>query len=186
MTLKKGAYSDSELIQLFHDSAKREFAFKLIVGRYQERLYWHIRKMVMVHEDTDDVLQETFLKVWKSLEGFREDSSLFTWLYRIATNETLAFLKKKKRRYLLPINDVQSTLTDSLHDDAYFNGDDAQLKLQKAVLALPEKQQLVFNMKYYDDMKYEEISGILNVSVGSLKASYHHAVKKIEKLITSD
>ncbi|MBN1599614.1 MAG: sigma-70 family RNA polymerase sigma factor [Bacteroidales bacterium] len=186
MALKKGKYSDSDLIRLFHDSGKREYAFNLIIKKYQDRLYWHIRKMVIVHEDTNDILQDTFLKAWNALYKFREDSSLFTWLYRIATNETLAFLKRKKRKYYLPIVDMQKQLAETLEDDVYFNGNEAQMKLQKAILELPERQRLVFNLKYFDELKYEEIAEILNTSVGSLKASYHHAVKKIEYYIKSD
>jgi len=179
-------YSDKELLDMYRESDTRNYAFNLIVRKYQERIYWHIRKIVVNHDDSDDVVQNTFLKVFGGLEHFREDSQLYTWMYRIATNEALTFLKRKKTKYLLPLVDVEHALSNSLESDQYFNGDELQLKLQKAVLRLPEKQRLVFNMKYYDEMKYEDISAILGTSVGALKASFHHAVKKIEKFIEED
>jgi RNA polymerase sigma factor (sigma-70 family) len=179
-------YSDKELMGLFRKPESRELAFNLIVRQYQEKLYWHIRKLIIDHNDTDDTLQNTFIKVWSGLKNFREDSGLYTWLYRIATNEALTFLKNKKRRFLLPLIDVEKQLANSLVNDPYFNGDELQLKLQKALLTLPEKQRLVFNMKYFDEMKYEEMAEILTTSVGALKASFHHAVKKIEKYISED
>jgi len=172
---------DTELLELIKDEQQFDLAFKLIVNQYKERLYWHIRKIVITHDDCDDVLQNTFIKVWQNIKGFRSDSKLFTWLYRIATNEAITFLNKKKRKFLLPIVDVEKQLINSLKSDPYFAGDDLQLKLQKAILKLPEKQRIVFNMKYFDDMKYDDMSEILDTSVGALKASYHHAVKKIEK-----
>jgi RNA polymerase sigma-70 factor (ECF subfamily) len=178
--------SDKELLGLFRISESRHHAFGLIVAKYKERLYWHIRKLLIDHNDTDDTLQNTFIKVWTGLDNFREDSGLFTWLYRIATNEALSFLNNKKRRFLLPIADVEKQLANTLENDTYFNGDELQLKLQKAILNLPEKQRLVFNMKYFDEMKYEDMSVILDTSVGALKASYHHAVKKIEKYLTEN
>lgn len=143
----------------------------------------HIRRMVVDHDDTDDLVQETFIKIWKNLRNFRAESNLYTWIYRIATNETLSFLQKRKRKYLFTTIDYNSKLSKNLEDDNYYNGDEIQLKLQKALLTLPDKQRLVFNMKYYDDLKYKEMSGILGTSVGALKASYHIAVKKIEKSI---
>jgi len=173
-------YSDKELLELFKETDKRNYAFNLIVRKYQQKLYWHIRKIVLKHDDTDDILQNTFIKVWKGLEGFREDSKLYTWLYRIATNESLTFLKQQKTKYLLPIIDYENQLSETLESDKYFNGDEIQLKLQKAILNLPEKQRVVFNLKYFEEMKYEDMSEILGTSVGALKASYHHAVKKIE------
>jgi len=173
-------YSDKELLELFKETDKRNYAFNLIVRKYQQKLYWHIRKIVLKHDDTDDILQNTFIKVWKGLEGFREDSKLYTWLYRIATNESLTFLKQQKTKYLLPIIDYENQLSETLESDKYFNGDEIQLKLQKAILNLPEKQRIVFNLKYFEEMKYEDMSEILGTSVGALKASYHHAVKKIE------
>ncbi len=177
-------YNDKELILLFRNEKSRDHAFNLIVGKYQQKLYWHIRKILIDHNDSDDILQNTFIKVWAALENFREDSSLYTWLYRIATNEALTFLNSKKRRFLLPLIDVEKQLANSLVNDPYFNGDELQLKLQQALLTLPEKQRIVFNMKYFDEMKYEEMAEILETSVGALKASFHHAVKKIEIYIT--
>jgi len=174
-------YTDIELISLFREEDKRNYAFNLIVRKYQERLYWHIRKLVIAHNDSDDILQNTFMKAWIGLDNFREESQLFTWLYRIATNEALTFLNQKKKRFFFSFNDVEKYLSTTLESDPYFSGDELQLKLQKAVLSLPEKQRLVFNMKYYEEMKYEDIAAIVNTSVGALKASYHHAVKKIEK-----
>ena len=184
MAAKNLEYTDSELVKMFRDEEKRNYTFNLIVRRYQERLYWHIRKILLDHDDTDDVLQECFVKVWTALEGFREESGLFTWLYRIATNEALSFLKRKKRRAMFSLSDIEHKMSENLETDQYFNGDVLQLKFQKAILKLPEKQRLIFNMKYFDEMKYEEIAEILGTSVGALKASYHHAVKKIEKMLT--
>jgi len=177
------ASTDKELVQLFRAEDSRNYAFNLIVKKYQEKLYWHIRKMLISHEDTDDVLQNTFINAFHGLEHFREDASLFTWLYRIATNEALTALKKKKRRFFLPLGDVQSHLGKNLEADDYIDGEDIRMKLQKAILTLPEKQRLVFNMKYFDEMKYDEMAEILDTTVGALKASYHHAVKKIEKYL---
>ena len=178
-------HKDKELVTLFA-SGQKEQAFNLIVKKYQERLYWHIRKIVITHDDTDDILQNTFIKVWKGLDGFRADSQLFTWLYRIGTNESLSFLKTKKRHRLVPIEGEEYKLSEILMSDAYFCGDEAQKKLQAALLQLPKKQHLVFNMKYFDKMKYDDIAEILGTSVGALKASYHHAVKKIENILSKD
>jgi RNA polymerase sigma-70 factor (ECF subfamily) len=175
-------YTDKELLEIFH-SGRKNYAFNLLVETYKQQLYWHIRRMVLVHDDADDVLQNTLIKAWKGLPLFREKSSLYTWLYRIATNESISFLNKKRRKYLLPLTDVESHLSNSLESDVYFNGNEAQKQLQQAVLKLPEKQRLIFNMKYFDDLKYEEISQILDTSIGALKASYHHAVRKIEEYI---
>jgi len=178
--------TDKELVQLFQEGDNPNYAFNLIVRKYRERLYWHIRKIVIDHDDTDDVLQNTLIKTWTALSDFRGDSQLFTWLYRIATNEALTFLKSKRTKFFLPLVDVESKLKNKLEDDPYFDGNELQRQLQKAILSLPEKQRIVFNMKYFDDLKYEEISEILGTSVGALKASYHHAVKKIEELIDVD
>ncbi|HEY4786503.1 MAG TPA: sigma-70 family RNA polymerase sigma factor [Bacteroidales bacterium] len=176
-------YTDKELLSIFRDSERRHYAFNLIVRKYTERLYWHIRKLVISHDDADDVLQNTFVKVWNGLDSFREDAQLYTWLYRIATNEALTFLSQKKRKYFLPLVDVERQLSNTLETDEYFSGDELQKKLQKAILRLPEKQRVVFNLKYFEEMQYEEMAEILETSVGALKASYHHAVKKIEKYI---
>ncbi|MCF8463516.1 MAG: sigma-70 family RNA polymerase sigma factor [Flavobacteriales bacterium] len=174
---------DKDLLKRFRDPSSRNMAFTELVNRYQERLYWHIRRIVVDHDDADDVLQNTFIKAFKNLEGFREDSQLFTWLYRIATNEALTFLKRKKRNIFASLDDVSHTLSSQLEEDPGLSGDAIQLKLQQAILTLPTKQRLVFNMKYFDEMKYEEIAEVTGTSVGALKASYHHAVKKIEAYI---
>lgn len=175
--------NEKELIGLIA-KGKKDDVFNIILEQYKQRLYWHIRKIVISHEDTDDVLQNTFIKVWKNLGDFRADSKLYTWLYRIATNESISFLKKKKIRTFIPLVQNEYDLSETIESDPYFNGNETQKKLQKALLMLPEKQRIVFNMKYFDDMKYEEIAEILSTSVGALKASYHHAVKKIEKYLT--
>ncbi len=175
--------SDRDLIASLKDETTRERAFQTLVKTYQERLYWHIRKMVMNHDDADDVLQNTFVKVWRSIGNFREESSLYTWLYRIATNESLTLIHANKRRGLMPMNDASEYLMNNLASDPYFEGNEIQKKLQEAILLLPEKQRIVFNMKYFDEMKYEDMSQILDTSVGALKASFHHASKKVEEYI---
>lgn len=175
--------SDREILDRFANVKTRNDAFNVLVRQYQQRLYWHIRKMVLDHDDADDILQNTFIKAFKALDNFREDSKIYTWLYKIATNECITFLNNKKKRFFVPMVDVEYQLSQNLQTDAYFNGDRIQMKLQQALLTLPDKQRLVFNMKYFDDLKYEEISEILGTSVGALKASYHHAVKKIEEFI---
>jgi RNA polymerase sigma factor (sigma-70 family) len=177
---------DKEILEKFANPESRNLAFNQLVRKYQQKVYWHIRKMVIAHEDADDLTQEVFLKVWKNLENFRQDAQLYTWLYRIATNECLTFLSSKKRKFFLPINDVAAELAEKIDSSVNISGDEIQLKLQKALLKLPDKQRLVFNMKYYDDLKYEEISEILGTSVGALKASYHLAVKKIEEFLKQD
>lgn len=172
--------SELELIASLKNEKTRELAFNSLVKTYQERLYWHIRKIVLDHDDADDVLQNTFVKVWRSVDKFREESSLYTWLYRIATNESLTFINSNKKRSLIPMNDTSEFLMNNLTSDAYFEGDEIQLRLQEAILKLPEKQRIVFNLKYYEEMKYEVMSEVLDTSVGALKASFHHAAKKIE------
>jgi RNA polymerase sigma-70 factor (ECF subfamily) len=179
-------WEDRDIIEGMKIPGKKEAAFTRLVEKYQERLYWHIRKIVIDHEDTDDVLQNTFLKIWKSLSDFRSDSMLFTWLYRIATNEALSFLKQKRRKAFSALDDTENKLAEQLESDPYFDGDEIQLKLQQSILKLPEKQRVVFNMKYFDGLKYEEMAEILGTSVGALKASYHHAVKKIETMLGKD
>lgn len=172
---------DALIIARFADPGTRESAFNDLLGKYQQKIYWHVRRMVIDHDDTDDVVQEVFVKVWRNLEKFREDSQLYTWLYRIATNECITFLNKKKAKKNISLDDDDSSyLSETLSSGSYFNGDAAQMKLQQALLTLPEKQRLVFNMKYFEDLKYDEISDIVGTSVGALKASYHLAVKKIE------
>jgi len=177
---------DKDLLEKLRDPDSRSYGFNLLVREYQERIYWHIRKMVVDHDDADDLTQEVFIKVWKNLDKFREDAKLYTWVYRIATNECLSFLAKKKRRFFLPIHDVESELSNKIDLNSTIDGDEIQVRLQKALLKLPDKQRLVFNMKYFDELKYEEIAEITETSVGALKASYHHAVKKIEESLTND
>ena len=166
-------------------NGKKQLAFSYLMQTYRERLYWHIRKMVISHDDADDVLQNTFMKVWRSVDNFRGGSSIYTWLYRIATNETLTFLNKKRAQYIDSIDDIELNMINQLKADSYFSGDEIEEKLQRAIVELPEKQRLVFNMKYFDSMKYDEMAEVLNTSVGALKASYHHAVKKIEAYLTT-
>lgn len=172
--------SEDDIIDNLRNEDTRHEAFAQLVSIYGEKLYWQIRKMVLTHDDADDLLQNVFLKAWLSLETFRGESKLSTWLYRIAVNECITFLNKQRAKNNVSIDDVDHSMLERLQGDEYFDGDEAQVRFQKAVLALPEKQRLVFNMRYYDELKYEEISDILGTSVGALKASYHHAVKKIE------
>ena len=177
---------DKELLEKLRNEETRNMGFNQLVRKYQERIYWHIRKMVIDHDDADDLVQDVFVKVWNNIEKFREDAQLYTWIYRIATNECLNFLAKKKRRFMIPLGDVSHELSSKLDSGSMIDGDEIQLRLQKALLKLPDKQRLVFNMKYFDDMKYDEISEITDTSVGSLKASYHHAVKKIEEILGNE
>jgi len=155
------------------------------VQKYQGKIYWLIRHMLIDHDDTNDTVQDVFIKVWNNIHDFREDSQLYTWIYRIATNEALSVLRKKKNLFFLPILNVEKKLLESLTDDNYFNGNQIQMKLQKAILELPPKQRLIFNMKYFNALKYDEISEITGTSVGALKASFHLASKRIEKYLTS-
>jgi RNA polymerase sigma factor (sigma-70 family) len=174
------------IIEKIRSEETRNYGFNLLIREYQERIYWHVRKMVIDHDDADDLTQEIFVKVWKNLGSFREDAKLFTWIYRIATNECLTFLKKKKRRFFVPINDVEGELNEKLESSPELSGDEVQMKLQKALLKLPDKQRMVFNMKYFDDMKFKDIAEITGTSEGGLKANYHHAVKKIEEILNED
>jgi RNA polymerase sigma factor (sigma-70 family) len=160
--------------------------FRLLVETYTQKLYWHIRRLVILHEDADDALQNTFINAWKSIGNFRSESSVYTWLYTIATNEALALIKKRKRNATVSIDDLSSYFASSREGSIWFDGDEAQRKLQNAILKLPEKQRIVFNLKYFDEMTYEDMSKVLKTSEGALKASYHHAVKKIEKIIIND
>ncbi len=178
--------TDKEILERLKNSSDKEAAFSLLVKKYQERLYWHIRKMVISHDDTDDILQNTFLKVWKALDNFRADSAMYTWLYRIATNETLTFLKSREKHKAFSVDDEESGIENRLKSDDGFNGTELQMKLQKFILLLPDKQRLIFNMKYFDEMKYEEIAEITGNSVGALKASYHHAVNKIKAMFKKE
>ena len=170
------------ILEQLKDSTLRNAAFSLIVERYSKQIYWHIRNMVLSHDDTNDLVQETFIKAWSGIESFRGESQISTWLYRIAINETLAFLKKRQIE-TVPLDNEEHDFIGTIESDAYFCGDKADALFRKAIGTLPEKQRLVFNMKYYEEMKYEEISEILGTSVGALKASYHIAIKKIETFI---
>ena len=174
---------DKELLLQFSDPATKERAYTAIIKKYQEKLYWHIRRMVVAHDDANDVLQNMFIKVWKGLENFREDSQLYTWLYRIATNECLTFLEQQKRKSAVSFTDVEEGLSNKVKAESNFDANRLEWKLQLAIQQLPEKQRLVFNLRYYDEMPYEEMSKILETSEGALKASYHHAAKKIEDFI---
>ncbi len=176
---------DSELVLLFKEGDNKHYAFNLIIKKYQERLYWHVRRMVVDHDDANDIMQNVFIKVWNHLAGFREESQLYTWLYRIASNESMTFLRQKKTRFMLPIVDVEHELSNKLSDDEMYDGDYIQQKLQQAILTLPARQREVFNLKYYENMKYEDMAEMLGLTMGALKASYHHAVKKIEKFISN-
>jgi RNA polymerase sigma-70 factor (ECF subfamily) len=186
VTSEKVNEYDKELLEKFRKEDTRNYAFNLLVREYQKRLYWHIRKILIDHDDTNDVLQNVFVKVWRNLDGFKEESQLYTWLYRIATNESITYLNQKKKRAGISLEDASAFLGTSLQSDSYFKGDEIQAKLQQAILTLPDKQRIVFNMKYFDHIKYEEMSKILETSVGALKASYHHAVKKIERFLKGD
>lgn len=177
---------DLQLIENFKDPEKRNFAFHALLKKYQQKVYWLVRKMVIDHDDADDLTQEIFIKIWQNLENFRGESRLFTWIYRIAVNETTTFLSKKRKRLFFNIVDVEAELQHKLMTDANTDGDAIQLQLQKAILTLPEKQRLIFNMKYFDELKYDEIAEITGTSVGALKASFHHAVQKIEKYLKAN
>ena len=177
---------NDQLIEQLKNPETKRTAFHELVKTFQERLYWHVRKIVINHDDADDVLQNIFVKVWNNIDSFREESSLYTWLFRIATNESLTFIAQNKRRSIFSVNNENDYLVESLKAEEYFDGSEIQLKLQKAILKLPDKQRLVFNMKYFDEMKYNDMSEILETSVGALKASYHHAVKKIEEYLKEE
>lgn len=179
-------FTEKELTIDLQNPDLRRTAFSRLVSLYSERLYWQIRRMVLNHEDANDILQNTFLKAWNNIELFRGEAKLSTWLFRIAINESLTFLSNLNKRNQAFINDPDNLLIDRMEADPYFEGDKIEVKLQKAILRLPEKQRIVFNMRYYDELKYEEISDILGTSVGALKASYHHASKKVEEFMTQD
>jgi len=177
---------EEEFIQQLLTPKTQNEAFQKLLLTYQKPLYNHIRNIILNHDDTDDVLQNTFIKVFQNLKNFKGESKLFSWMYRIATNEALSFLSQKVKKGGISSETLQNKTIDNLKSDSYFDGNEIQIKLQKAIVTLPEKQQLVFKMKYFEELKYEEISEILGTSVGALKASYHHAVKKIEAFVTSN
>jgi RNA polymerase sigma-70 factor, ECF subfamily len=176
--------SDEQILDLLRSDKTYERGFCLLLQKYKERLYWHIRSIVITHEDADDVLQNTFIKVYRGILQFEEKSKVFTWLYRIATNESLTHLQSKQRHASQSFDDVSDFLSNHLRADEWFDGDAAQLKFQDAIAQLPEKQRIVFNMRYFQEMPYQEMSSILETSEGALKASFHHAVKKISALLS--
>ena len=173
---------DNDIIRLLKTDINK--GFRLVVEKYSSKLYWHIRRLVILHEDADDALQNTFMNAWRNIGEFRNESSLYTWLYSIATNESLALLNRRKKNPSVSLDDIGKYFASSPEGSTWFDGDDAQVILQNAILKLPEKQRIVFNLKYFEDMSYEDMSKVLKTSEGALKASYHHAVKKIEKMLT--
>ena len=175
----RNTYNEEEIIEQLHDPKRCQAAFGKVIEQYSQGLYWQIRRMVFNHDDANDILQNTFLKAWSNIDNFRGNAKLSTWLYKIAINESITFINKERARNEASIDD-DSFLLNNIESDQYFDGDEAQVKLQRAINSLPEKQRLVFKMRYYDEMKYEDMSEILGTSVGALKASYHHALKKIE------
>ena len=175
---------DTDISQLLKRDLNK--GFRLVVEKYSSKLYWHIRRLVILHEDADDALQNTFINAWKSIGDFRNDSSLYTWLYTIATNEAIALINKRKRNSAVSLDDLESHFANSQEGSTWFDGDEAQAKLQNAILQLPEKQRIVFNLRYFDEMTYSDMSSVLKTSEGALKASYHLAVKKIEKILGGD
>jgi RNA polymerase sigma factor (sigma-70 family) len=175
--------SDKFLIAMFRVESSKKEAFQKLLAKYQRKVYWQVRRIVINHDDADDVVQNTFIKVWEKLDSFREDSQFYTWLFRIATNEALGFLQKKRADKNISMEEMQEQLSEQLEASTYFDGNKAERILQQAILNLPEKQRIVFNMKYYDALTYEEMEEVLGTSVGALKASYHHAVKKIEHFV---
>jgi len=178
-------YSDQDIIELCRNSQTRERGFRILIKLYKQRIYWHTRRILYDHEDANDVTQDVFVKVWKGLKNFRGDSKLYSWIYRIATNESLNYLRKLQKNNNVPYEQVEYMLESRVHNET-ISGDEIERKLHKALIKLPEKQRMVFNMKYFDNMKYREISKILNITEGSLKASYHYAVKKIEENLKED
>ena len=179
-------YTDHDLLVMYKIADKRNYVFNHIINLYQERIYWHIRKILISHDDSNDVTQNTFIKVFENFSKFKGQSKIFTWIYRIATNESLSFLKNKRKYFFESIDNVSSSLINNLKSEKYFDGDKAEKKLQKAILTLPVKQRIAFNMKYFDNMKYEQISKILGTSVGALKANYYYAKNKIQKFLNEN
>ena len=178
-------YNAKKIMAMLKDPSSRNRAFSIIVEQHSEKIYWHIRNMVLSHEDTNDLVQETFIKAWNSIDSFRGESQIATWLYRIAINEVLSFLRKKHIE-TVSLDNEEHDIANSIESDVYFSGNRADALFREAVSSLPEKQRLVFNMKYFEEMKYEDISKILDTSIGALKASYHIAVKKIENYINEE
>jgi len=175
--------TDEEILTNFYQKGQEAFAFSHLVNKYKEKVYWIIRKLVLDHDDSNDIVQDVFTKVWLNFHKFRADSKLYTWIYRIAVNESINFLNRKKVRFTLSLSNYEDFMMKKIDDSTDMSGDEIQIKLQKALLLLPEKQQIVFNLRYFQELSYEEIAEITNTSSGALKASYHHAVKKIENYI---
>lgn len=175
---------DNDIVHILKTDVNK--GFRLVVEKYSKKLYWHIRRIVILHDDADDALQNTFVSAWKNIGEFRKESALYTWLYAIATNEALAILNKKKRNASISLDDLGSYLANSIEGTTWFDGDEAQKKLQNAIIKLPEKQRIVFNLRYFDELTYEDMSKVLKTSEGALKASYHFAVKKIENFLGED
>ncbi len=178
-------YDEEKIVRLLRDERTRALAFTQVVDHFKEKLYWQIRRMVLSHDDTDDILQNTFIKAWTGLDAFRGEAKLSTWLYRIASNETLNFLERQKKK-AVSIDDQESGVSAQLESDPYFDGDETQRQLQAAIASLPARQRQVFNLKYFEEMRYEDMSQLLGTSVGALKASYHHAVRKISEFFRSN
>ena len=178
--------TEQDLVTALQNSKQKEAAFRELVSQYKKQLYWHIRKIVLNHDDTDDVLQNTFIKIYRNIDSFKGDSKLYTWMYRIATNESITFINKRAKRKQISSEEIKESTLKNLETDVYFEGKTIQLQLQKAIATLPPKQQLVFNMKYFDDHTYDELSEILETSVGGLKSSYHIAVKKITEYLKAN
>lgn len=177
---------DEEILSRIKDEKTSNQGFALLMQKYQEQTYWHIRRILFDHEDTNDVMQNTFIKVWKNINKFRADSKLYTWIYRIATNEAITFIKSKKSKYYVSLDEMSDGFGDQLQADVHFNGTTIQRKLHKAIATLPNRQKMVFNMRYFDAMSYQDIADVIGVSIGTLKASYHIAAKKVEKILRSD
>lgn len=177
---------DREILAALREEGNENYAFNLLVRKYSQRLYWHIRRAVLDHDDADDLLQNTFIKAWKNLPYFREESRLYTWLYRIATNETINFLKSKRLRTMFSMSGYESAFADKLASDPYFSGDEISRRLYRAIAKLPPRQKMIFNMRYFDELKFTEIAEILNRSVGAVKASYHHAYTKIQGFLNEN
>jgi RNA polymerase sigma factor (sigma-70 family) len=176
---------EQALVRQLKDKTTQEKAFRILISQYKERLYWHVRKIVISHDDADDVLQNTFIKIYRSIDKFNSESKIYSWMYRIATNEAITFINKKAKEKKVDISEYNLNMIHTLQEDSLYDGNEIQLVLQQAIATLPKKQQLVFNMKYFDEIKYSDMSEMLETSVGALKASYFHAVKKIEKIIKS-
>ena len=177
-------YSDEEILDLIRNGKNSDYAFNLLVRKYQEKVYFICRRIVINHDDADDVVQNIFIKIWKNIGNFRENSRLFTWIYRIAVNESLSFLSSKRLYSFISLESPEASMIRSLNDDNFFSGDEIQKKLQEAIIRLPAKQRTVFNMRYFEELSYEQISEILGTSVGALKASYHFAAKKVSESVT--